>query len=261
MDFSKYKFRPSKLKDLMVDGRNTITPIQLKKLNELLDKSKTTQKQDEEIARLFAKKEKGYELSDTTKKALIEIYIAEVYGRIRDITNKFMEKGTLVEESSIDLLCEVTNRLYVKNTKKFQNDYLIGTPDIVAEDKVIDIKSSYDLWSFADSPNLQKAYYWQMMGYIWLTGKDVATLAFCLVTAPEHLIVQEKSRQTYIKGYMPETKEFVDLENQIDKNMRFEDMPIEKKLKCYDVPYSGYGIEKLTERLEQCRIYLQSIDL
>lgn len=261
MDFSNYKFRPSKLKDLMVENRETITPLQLKKLHQLAEKTNLTEKQEKELGRLIEKQGLGFDLSETTKQALLEIYICEVYGREKEVSNKYTEKGTLVEEDSIDLLSEVTSSLHVKNKKTFENDYIKGTPDIVAKDAIIDIKSSWDIFTFAKSKKTYKEYYWQMMGYMWLTGKDIATLAFCLVNAPEHLIVQEKSRQTFIAGLMPEDDGYLELEDQIDKNMRFDDIPKIKRLKLYQIPYSGYSIEKLTERINQCRIYLQTIDL
>ena len=50
-----------------------------------------------------ADKEAGL-LSKTAQKHLLEVYIAEKYGRKKDIQTKQMKKGIEVEQESIDLL-------------------------------------------------------------------------------------------------------------------------------------------------------------
>jgi len=42
-------------------------------------------------------------LSETTKSALLEIYVANKYSRYKEMSNKFIEKGLAVENDAIDM--------------------------------------------------------------------------------------------------------------------------------------------------------------
>jgi len=56
-------------------------------------------------------------LSETTKKYLREVMIYEKYGRKKDISNKYIEKGLAVEEDAITLYSRFTKVFYKKNEK------------------------------------------------------------------------------------------------------------------------------------------------
>ena len=98
-----------------------------------------------------ADKEAGI-LSKTAKSHLIEIYIREKYGRIKDVQTKQMRKGVEVEEEAIDLLGEFLGRKLGKNTERFTNDFITGHPDVLdlteAGLKVWEGNSRYDLFTF-----------------------------------------------------------------------------------------------------------------
>jgi hypothetical protein len=113
-------------------------------------------------------------LSETTKKYLIEVFIYYKYQREKDIFNKYIDKGLRVEEDSITLYSEYKNRFYKKNENRFSNEYIAGTPDIILDNEVIDIKSSYDIFTFYDSKTggLNKNYYWQLQGHIYARIKQ-----------------------------------------------------------------------------------------
>ena len=92
-------------------------------------------------------------LSETTKTYLLEVYISEKYNRDKNVTSKYMEKGLLVEEDSITLYSRVMKKFFKKNESKLSNEFIKGTPDlytgleITEADLVIDIKSSWDIFS------------------------------------------------------------------------------------------------------------------
>lgn len=228
MDFSNYKFRCSSLGKLMTDSRN---------------KTET--------------------LSETTKLYLLEIYIDKVYGRKRDISNKYTEKGLYCEEDSLNIATQNYGQLLIKNKEELDNEFIKGTPDIILKDKVIDIKSSWDIFTFAGSDGSNKDYYWQLQGYMWLTGQEKAELVYCLSNAPEHLIVNEKSKQMYYRGLIGQegTPEFDEMEKTIDINMTFDDIDIKKRMKTFSFDYDLYGIEKLKERIIIAREYLNNLSL
>ena len=110
-----------------------------------------------------ADKEAGL-LSKTAQKHLLDVYIAEKYGRKKDIQTKQMKKGIEVEQDSIELLSMYLKMPFSKNDQRFTNDFITGFPDIIDNDRIIDIKSSYDLWTFIGNipDKLDSLYYWQM---------------------------------------------------------------------------------------------------
>ena len=194
-------------------------------------------------------------LAQTTISYLDEIFIYETTGREKDISNKYMEKGLLVEEDSISILTQVTKRFYVKNKEKYENEYVKGTPDIV-ENVIIDIKSSWDLWTFAKA-EVSKNYYWQLMGYMWLTGRTESLLYYCLVDAPDKLL-QDELRKLSWKMFMidPIDPLYVEAEEKVKKNMIFDDINPEHKVKKFEVKYNEWDIEALKKRIGECREYL-----
>ena len=220
MNWTDYKFRCSRLGDLMAEAR--------------------------------AKKDP---LSQTTITYLNEIFITEHTGREKDIMNKYMMKGLIVEEDSISLLTAVTNRFYVKNQKKYENEYVKGTPDIV-EDRVVDIKSSWDIWTFGKA-EVNKDYYWQLQGYMYLTGLRKASLIFCLVDAPEQLISDELRKLSW-KMFMidPIDPLYVEAEEKLRKNLTFGDIDPQYRIKIFEIDYNEEDIEKLKVRIGECREYL-----
>ena len=107
-DFSIYKFRCSSLPLLMTKPRN-----------------------------------KGDILSQTAMTYLNELWIQEVYGRRKyDTANKYTAKGIQCESDSLDLVSQLYQKTYFKNTKQYENDWIKGTPDVVASDLLIDIKTN-----------------------------------------------------------------------------------------------------------------------
>jgi hypothetical protein len=72
------------------------------------------------------------DLSETTKTHLIDVYVANRYGRQEDIQSKFIEKGLAVEEDSITLYSRIKKDFYKKNEDHLKNSWIKGTPDLYA---------------------------------------------------------------------------------------------------------------------------------
>jgi hypothetical protein len=204
---------------------------------------------------------KSETLSETTKTYLREKYIYEKYKRSRFVESKYMTKGTEVEEESLTLLSIVTRKLYNKNEKLLWNEWIVGTPDTYEgnsiEDAItiIDIKSSWDIFTFFASKEekLNKMYYWQLQGYMWLTGAKVAQLAYCLINTPQKLVDDEIRKLTY--KFMSED-EFKLAEENIIKNASYNDLPHEEKIHTITIDRNEDDIEKLKLKIEECRRYI-----
>lgn len=205
---------------------------------------------------------KSETLSETTKSYLLECWVKSKYGREKDISNKYMEKGLFCEEDSLDLVSKVVyNRPVFKNKARYENEFITGTPDLITEDHVLDIKTSWDIFTFFNS-DVSKAYYWQLQGYMALTGKRRAVLCYCLVNAPEHLIEDEKRRLAWKMGLIdPESNaKYLEKSKQLEKNMTFTDIPESDRVIRFNIEYNEEDVQRLYSRVEQCREYMNDLN-
>lgn len=148
-------------------------------------------------------KSKSEVLSVGAKTYVRELAAQAIFGVDFEVSSKYTEKGLLVENESIALLNRVRGLSLAKNTERRSNEWITGEADLFDSEnrRGHDVKSS---WSFATFPItaadcVDKAYEWQMRGYMALWDADEWEVNYCLVNTPEHLI-----------GYEPATMHFVD---------------------------------------------------
>lgn len=209
------------------------------------------------------------EIGETAKAHLLECYVNKKYGRTKDITNKFIEKGLLAEEDSIDLYTLVKDKLFIKNEETLQNDFFIGTPDlfegesILKAEVIIDLKTSWDIFTFFQSmhKSLDKKYFWQLQAYMDLTGAREARLVYCLVNTPFKLVEDEKKKLIWIMAVIDpdEDKAYIEACARIDKNSNYDDIPIEEKYIEFKIPRDQEAINKAHDRIVFCRNFLNSL--
>jgi len=142
-------------------------------------------------------KSKGEVLSQTAKTYLKELALEEKFGIKKDFSSRYTDKGNTQEDIAIEMASQVLNLPFaLKNTEYFENDFVKGTPDLILEDEIIDIKCSWDgttfPWFEDELPN--KDYFWQLVGYMWLTGKYKSRVVYCLVDTPEDIVLDEIRR-------------------------------------------------------------------
>lgn len=135
-------------------------------------------------------RKKSETLSATCKTYIKELVKEDLFNYRTTIDSKYLTKGIDMEDTSINLYNEVHGTLYLKNTERLSNEFITGECDINAEDKIIDIKSSWSLETFPASPEdvNNKDYEWQLRGYLWLYDKPKAELAYCMVSTPDYLL-------------------------------------------------------------------------
>lgn len=111
-----------------------------------------------------------------------------------ELGSKEVRKGIMQEGVAIDLLSAVSGELYTKNTVRFNNDFLTGEPDLIADDHGNDTKCPWS-WeqfplveSIARSQAIKAGYEWQNRGYMLLTGLPKWGTAYCMVDTPSDLI-------------------------------------------------------------------------
>lgn len=206
----------------------------------------------------------GKGLSETCKTHLVDLFVADKYDRHTDIFNKYVEKGLAVEEDSITLYSRVKKRYFQKNTERLKNDWINGEPDlfigpnIQKAETIIDIKSSWDLYTFtrARYSPVNKHYWWQLQGYMALTGAKQAILAYCLVNTPETTIADEKRKLLWRMGITTEeNQDFKDACAEIDKNMRYDDIAMTDRVFETSIQRDEQAIEAIYARVGECRDY------
>jgi len=112
-----------------------------------------------------------------------------VYGYKSKVHTKEMEKGIRCEQDSIDLYNSVFFTMHAKNSERRESDILSGEPDIIDEDIIKDIKTSWSLETFPATKDKahDDGYEWQGRAYMMLFDKPRFELAFCMVSTPEDL--------------------------------------------------------------------------
>ena len=184
---------------------------------------------------------KSESLSQTTKSYVEEWLKEQIYGVKRTFTSKYTEKGQRVELDSLEYAKNALKRKdevwgkATKNEQSFEDDFFTGTPDIILPDRIVDIKSSWDCFTFpafeVDIPN--RDYDTQLQVYMHLTGKKQAELVYVLIDTPEDL-----TDVVYVYD------EFI---------------PQEYRVKRFFVEYDEEVIAKLQDRVEACRDYVDEL--
>lgn len=191
-----------------------------------------------------------------TEDYLRELWVQEKYGREREISSKYMAKGTVVEEDSITLLSAVNRKFYEKNDEHFENDFITGTPDIV-NPELRDIKSSWDIFTFhkTKEEGITDDNKWQILGYMALTGAEVAYIDYCLVDTPEQIIRYEKNRILY----NPETDDaewYWKKCKEVEKRMTYGDIAKGERIETFQVKRDEDKINQIYERVQMCRQWM-----
>jgi len=191
-----------------------------------------------------------------TEDYLRELWVQEKYGREREISSKYMSKGTIVEEQSLDLLSVLEGKFYAKNEEQFENDFITGTPDIT-DPELRDIKSSWNLFTFHKtlSEGITDANYWQAMAYMELTGAEVCYIDYCLVDTPQQLIDYEK-RKILFNEQTDDYEWYNRKCKMIEKNCTYGDIPIEERCETFEVERDEEKINLIHERVEMCRDWM-----
>lgn len=143
-----------------------------------------------QCGKIMTNARKKGELSKTTLTYVDEWIKEQIYGRRKELNNKYVDKGNEVEVESIEYIEKhLSLKGIKKNDETFDNEFMKGTPDVLTKDTVIDLKNSWDCFTFPllDTEVPNKDYYYQLQCYMSLTGRNKAKLVYTLMNTPEHL--------------------------------------------------------------------------
>lgn len=183
----------------------------------------------------------------------------QLYNRKIEFSNKYTEKGLIVEDNSLDFIAETMRYgMILKNEKFFENDFITGTPDAILQDHLIDVKNS---WSFEQFPLFDKDcpnsdYFYQAQCYMELTGKDFYKLIYCLSDTPMNLIEKEAFWWCKNNGFDMLEQDVLD---RFIKKMTYPDIKNELKIKVFTIKKDASIIKKIHERVQECRVYIDEL--
>lgn len=151
-----------------------------------------------------AAKKAGDVLSQGAKTYLKMLAKEHVYGFKDRNESKYTQKGIDVEEESIALFNLLYDTDFEKHHGRIETELLSGECDILAEDCVIDIKSSWSLSTFPATPEdaHNHDYEWQGRAYMHLYDRPQFILAYCMVSTPDELCKYEQP-DMHMVGHIP----------------------------------------------------------
>lgn len=202
---------------------------------------------------------KGELLSQTAKTYIEEEVLRAKYGVIKPFYSRYTDKGNAVEDEAIEMASNALELGFLyKNHEHFENEFLTGTPDVNTDEVLLDVKSSWDATTFpffaTEIPT--KDYYYQLQGYLELTGKTEALLVYCLVNTPIEM-VEDEIRRAHWNAHLLE--EDCDLRDEILKRHVFDHIPLGRRVKVFKVEKDEQVIEQIKERVELCREYFNTL--
>lgn len=168
---------------------------------------------------------KGEALSQTAKSYIIQKAKEDFYDYRVELANKYILKGIHQEQDSIDLLNAVRFESYKKNEKREENEWLTGSCDIITEDLIIDIKSSWSLETFPATTYELKdlsEYEWQGRAYLWLYDRPRFELCYVMVSTADDILSDFDSYAIHKVDHIDPAKRITSITFERDKELEIQ---------------------------------------
>lgn len=233
------KFHPSRLGLIMTDAKSIDPALLVGEFAEIHKKKTKTPAEQAIIETLW-----DQTLSAGAKTELKSITKEHLFGYEKRVTTKFMDKGIMCEQDCIDLHNAVFFQSLKKNTETRENEWLIGTLDLIKRPKIVDIKCAWDMDTFpVFAEDVHSILYeWQGRGYMMLWDYDEFELAYCLVDTPEELLKWDDPRLHRV-SHIP-------LAHRVSVMRYKRDLVLEEKIKRKCIAAQEY-IKTLFHRFDQ----------
>jgi hypothetical protein len=193
---------------------------------------------------------KGGNLSVGTVTYLQNWYKEQIYERRQEFKSKYCDKGTEVEQLSIDFISDQLGLgMIFKNEQYFENEFITGTPDVVLPVEGIEVKNAWDCFTFPLFDNEpDNKHYIQCQCYMDLTGLQSWRLVHTLMNTPSEIVSREM--------------QFA-LEEQYDEIMAkhtYDNIPARYRIKTFIIERNQELIDAIHVRVAECREYLKGLD-
>jgi hypothetical protein len=167
-------------------------------------------------------------LSQTAKSYIEQLAKQDFFGYELPVVNRYLDKGTNQELESIQLLNAVRFENYEKNNLRIENDFLTGECDIVTNERIIDIKTSWSLDTFPELPEDidAKDYEWQGRAYMMLYNRMEFELVFCMVSTWDEFLTQYDDKTLHMVDHIDPRKRITSL--LFERDFELEQQMIER---------------------------------
>jgi hypothetical protein len=211
----------------------------------IIGKGELTDNQKEELKRLKAKRDNP-ELMTGAKTFLRDWFAYKVGLDKGTVFSKEMQKGIIMEDSTIELIDDVIfgSQSLIKNLNKFENDFIDGTPDVIGNDFILDVKSPWDSKTFYDKiiEEVNNDYVWQLKGYCLLANKEKGVLGYGLVNTPTYACLMASFQGKRL--------------DQLDFESTYEHISESERVLAYNIPILSTDEDKIKKAVLMCRDYL-----
>lgn len=227
-----FKIRCSQIGRIM--GRVGLTEKQEETMYDLRAKMKLTPLQSEKLREL-EHRHANPELPEGAKTYVREWFIEQRYGVRREVKSKYLDKGNAAEAAAME---RYAGEWAEKNEERFEDEWITGTPDYLPpnSDLVADIKCPFDPYTFPyfEATLPEPDYWWQLQGYMHLTGRPRAELVYCMEDTPAR--------------------------GDWDETVVYDMIPPAERMRIYKVERSDKAIKELIERVKMCRAYAETLE-
>lgn len=248
-----------------------LTPAQVATLSkyETAQKALTANQQDD-YAKLIAKRDSKPELDDTAKKWVQELFRTHLRSTYtKGFTgSKHTEKGNSCEQSAIDRVARVMGwGPTIKSSKEFHDNIGTGHPDIwkPAIGSRADVKCSWTDATFPlfDDRLKNTTYEWQGKRYCMQAGVPDWWIIYCLENTPEPIVLQEAQRlwkESGNAGYILKGEDFVSKDAKLfyDETKalhNFDHLADWERVKPFKVTLTDADVTFADKRVQMSREY------
>lgn len=261
------RFRAHNVGELLVGG-NQITDKQRERLQELLDRQNDpnakplTAKMQADLDELIAKRDAPFEFGATAMSCIRSLWLYNEHGYEEPLVTPEILKGLMCEEEAISVLTlQLPGPFRVKNDRQYKNDWFTGTPDLVLDDAVEDIKCSWTLKTFFDVQHPSSLYYAQGQVYMDLTGRNTFRLCHVLLDTPPELVQDEQLRMYYRFRCDEEDPRYIEAYNTIERMHKVSHIPEDQRVKVFTIQREEMYLAKLRKRVEQAESVYRTLRL
>ena len=265
------KFRSSSVGNLLVGG-SAITDKQKETLAALEarrddpEQKDLTAKQTETLNGLLEKRNQPFKFGATALSYIKECWLRDTYGFEECVSSPAIQKGHLCEDEGIGIATRhlEDGGFRCKNERSFEDDWLTGTPDIITDTHIEDIKCSFTLKTFSDidSKTYNPIYHCQLQAYMSLVGRDKARLIYTLCPTPYELVQEEIKRHWFAHNCDDANEHYLEAERKITaSNAAVDLIPESQRIKVFEFDRNDMFIEKLRKRIEQARDIYDNLTL
>ena len=261
MDLPIFKIHASQIGKIMAGALSKPTTKQLQQLSELEAKKAAkgiTEKQQEVLSELIAKRDAPPALQDGAKTFCREWMKEQgaLYNRRKHFSNKYTTKGNECEKDAIALTARIMGYgEIIKNDLFHENDWIVGTCDMLLKSIVEDTKCSYDQTTFPLFATVipDDDYWWQGLGYADMLDKPRFAVNYCLMDTPDTIVDKSAYYRSKDMG-MDEVP--MELWDNVKAEMTFSNLPDWLRFKRFEFERDDVAIAAIHRQVELCRVYI-----